>query len=148
MAARTLIDRYRDMVKMRRFDEAVLEALTAGEIAGEMHLAIGQEAIAAGMVGTLRESDALVSTHRAHYHAIAKGVQLRPLAAELFHRETGLCRGRGGHMHQHKRFLMMKADECMAVPDAPLPAAPIFEREILPTRDRILQAIHRMVHEG
>lgn len=120
MAARTLIDGYRDMVRMRRFDEAVLKALTAGEIAGEMHLAIGQEAIAAGMVGTLRESDALVSTHRAHYHAIAKGVPLRPLAAELFHRETGLCRGRGGHMHlfdPERRFC------CTGIVGASLPLA-------------------------
>jgi 2-oxoisovalerate dehydrogenase E1 component len=99
MTPPTLLERYRHMVRMRRFDEAVLTGVTAGEIHGEMHLAIGQEAIAAGMLGTLRDADAVVSTHRGHYHALAKGVPLRPLVAELFHRETGLARGRGGHMH-------------------------------------------------
>jgi pyruvate dehydrogenase E1 component alpha subunit len=51
------------------------------------------------MVGALRPEDAVVSTHRNHLHAIAKGVPLRPLLAEIYERETGLCRGRGGHMH-------------------------------------------------
>jgi pyruvate dehydrogenase E1 component alpha subunit len=99
MAQGPSIERYAAMLRMRHFDEACLEGVPTLEIHGELHTAIGQEGIAAGMVGQLRDQDALVSTHRNHYHAIAKGVPLRALLAEIFEKETGLCRGRGGHMH-------------------------------------------------
>jgi pyruvate dehydrogenase E1 component alpha subunit len=95
----TLRERFAWMARMRAFEEACLEGVETREIHGELHLGIGQEAIGAGMVGALRPSDAVVSTHRNHLHAIAKGVPLRPLLAEIYERETGLCRGRGGHMH-------------------------------------------------
>jgi acetoin:2,6-dichlorophenolindophenol oxidoreductase subunit alpha len=84
---------------MRAFEETCLEGVKTREIHGELHIGIGQEAIAAGMAESLRAEDALVSTHRNHLHAIAKCVPLRPMLAEIFERETGLCRGRGGHMH-------------------------------------------------
>lgn len=87
------------MLTMRHFEEACLEGVPTGEIHGELHTGIGQEAISAAMIGTLRSDDALVSTHRNHLHGIAKGVSLRSLLAEIYERETGLCRGRGGHMH-------------------------------------------------
>jgi len=87
------------MLQMRHFDEACLEGVPTLEIHGELHTGIGQEAIAAGMIGALAPGDALVSTHRNHYHAIAKGVPLRPLLAEIYEKESGLCHGRGGHMH-------------------------------------------------
>jgi acetoin:2,6-dichlorophenolindophenol oxidoreductase subunit alpha len=93
------LDRFRVMARMRAFEEVCLEGVEAGEIHGELHVSIGQEAIAAGMVGALRPEDAVVSTHRNHAHAIAKGVPLRPMLAEIFEKESGLCRGRGGHMH-------------------------------------------------
>lgn len=84
---------------MRHFDNACLEGAKSGEIHGELHLGIGQEAVAAGMVESLRKEDALVSTHRNHFHALAKSVSKRALLAEIFEKESGLCRGRGGHMH-------------------------------------------------
>lgn len=92
-------ERYRRMVEMRHFDEACMEGAESGEIHGELHLAIGQEAIAASMAEVLLPDDALVSHHRNHYHALAKGVDKRQLLAEIFEKKTGLCRGRGGHMH-------------------------------------------------
>lgn len=99
MSTITLRDRYLTMVRMRRFEEACLAGVASGEIHGEVHLGIGQEAIAAGMVGFLTDQDALVSTHRNHLHALAKGVAVYPLLAEVFEKETGLCGGFGGHMH-------------------------------------------------
>jgi pyruvate dehydrogenase E1 component alpha subunit len=93
------IQRYVAMLQMRHFDEGCLEGVPTLEIHGELHTGIGQEAIGAGIVGQLRDDDAVVSTHRNHYHAIAKGVALRALLAEIYEKETGLCRGRGGHMH-------------------------------------------------
>ncbi|MDH3690747.1 MAG: thiamine pyrophosphate-dependent dehydrogenase E1 component subunit alpha [Gammaproteobacteria bacterium] len=99
MSEMTLIDQFRTMVTMRHFEEACLEGVSTGEIHGELHTGIGQEAISAGMIGTLRAEDAVVSTHRNHLHGIAKGVPLKAFLAEIYERETGLCKGRGGHMH-------------------------------------------------
>lgn len=98
-ASYTMLDRFRAMALMRAFERACQEGVVSREIHGEMHVGIGQEAIAAGMLGSLRDSDALVSTHRPHLHGIAKGVPLLPMLAEIYERESGLCRGRGGHMH-------------------------------------------------
>jgi pyruvate dehydrogenase E1 component alpha subunit len=95
----TLLDRLRAMILMRRFEEACAEGAASGEIHGELHLAVGQEGVAGGMLGALRDDDAVVSTHRGHLHAIAKRVPLEPLLAEIFEKETGLCGGFGGHMH-------------------------------------------------
>ena len=95
----TALSRYRTMVAMHAFDEACLDALRRKAIHGELHVGLGQEAIGAGMAEALRPEDAVVSTHRNHYHGLAKGVDRRALLAEICEREAGLCRGRGGHMH-------------------------------------------------
>jgi len=93
------LDRFRRMVAMRAFDEACLDALRRGEIHGELHIGLGQEAIGAGLAEACQPIDAVVSTHRNHFHGLAKGVDPRALLAEIMEKETGLCRGRGGHMH-------------------------------------------------
>lgn len=94
-----LLERYGYMVWMREFELACLEGVPTREIHGELHSGIGQEAIGAGMAGFLRADDAMCSTHRNHLHAIAKGVDMRAMLAEIFERQTGLCGGFGGHMH-------------------------------------------------
>jgi acetoin:2,6-dichlorophenolindophenol oxidoreductase subunit alpha len=73
--------------------------LGAGPIPGEMHLAAGQEAAAVGACAHLTREDSVWGTHRAHHFAIAKGVDLNRMAAEIFGKVTGLGRGKGGHMH-------------------------------------------------
>ena len=73
--------------------------LGAGPIPGEMHLAAGQEAAAVGACAHLTREDSVWGTHRAHHFAIAKGVDLDRMAAEIFGKVTGLGRGKGGHMH-------------------------------------------------
>lgn len=95
----TGLDRFRRMAAMRAFDEACLDALRRGEIHGELHIGFGQEAIGAGMAEAFDPIDAVVSTHRNHFHGLAKGVDPRALLAEIMEKESGLCRGRGGHMH-------------------------------------------------
>lgn len=99
MSALTPLDRFRWMARIRAFERACLEGVPTREIHGELHTGIGQEAIAAGMAGWLRDHDSLVSTHRNHAHALIKGVEPRALLAEIFERRTGLCGGFGGHMH-------------------------------------------------
>ena len=96
-------DRYRLMVLMRRFEEACLAGVASKAVHGELHTAIGQEAIAVALSEHIRADDALTSTHRSHLHAIAKGIPLRPLLAEIFEKETGMCGGFGGHMHLFDR---------------------------------------------
>lgn len=97
------------MVLIRTYEEAILREyhadkspgfdIGAGLVPGEMHLSAGQEPVAAGVGAHLRTDDAMTATHRPHHVAIAKGVRLREMTAEIFGRETGLGRGRGGHMH-------------------------------------------------
>ncbi len=90
---------YRTILMIRRSEEALRDVFAAGEVPGFIHLSIGQEAVAAGVVGALRVTDTVASTHRGHGHAIAKGVPLPGFFAEVLGREQGVCRGRGGSMH-------------------------------------------------
>ena len=95
----SLLDRYHLMLRMRAFEDACAEGIRTGELRGELHLATGQEGIAAGLAGSMRPSDWLVSTHRSHLHAIAKGVPLLPMLAEIYEKASGLAGGKGGHLH-------------------------------------------------
>lgn len=105
----SLWERFGYMVWMREFELACLEGVPTKEIHGELHTAVGQEAIGAGLAGFLRADDALASTHRNHLHAIAKGVDMRAMLAEIFEKETGLCGGFGGHMHLFDSSLKFSA---------------------------------------
>ena len=90
---------HRTMVRVRVFESRVEELFGAGKLPGFVHTYLGQEAIAAGVCAVLGRDDYITSTHRGHGHAIAKGIELGPIMAELYGKETGTCRGRGGSMH-------------------------------------------------
>jgi pyruvate dehydrogenase E1 component alpha subunit len=90
---------YRNMQLMRRFEQAAAESYAEGLIGGFMHLYIGQEAVAAGAISSLNHDDWVIATYRDHAHALARESSPRALMAELFGRETGICKGRGGSMH-------------------------------------------------
>jgi acetoin:2,6-dichlorophenolindophenol oxidoreductase subunit alpha len=94
-----LTELYRTMVRIRTFEEVALEAHKAGEMPGPLHVSIGQEAIAAGVCANLSRDDRLTSNHRGHGHVIAKGADPARMALELFGRDGGYCRGKGGSMH-------------------------------------------------
>jgi pyruvate dehydrogenase E1 component alpha subunit len=95
----TLLWLYRTMLTIRLFEERVAREFRTGEIPGFVHMYVGQEAVAAGVCANLGEDDFVTSTHRGHGHCIAKGCALDRMMAEIYGRETGLCRGRGGSMH-------------------------------------------------
>ena len=94
---------YETAVTIRRFEQRAIEQYRLGNIRGYLHLYLGEEAIAVGSIAALEPDDYIVSTHRGHGHAIAKGHDPRRMMAELFGRETGYCRGRGGSMHVASR---------------------------------------------
>jgi pyruvate dehydrogenase E1 component alpha subunit len=98
-ASETLVAMHRTMVRIRLFEERVQELFLARKLPGFVHVYVGEEAVAAGVCAALRPDDYITSTHRGHGHAIAKGVGLDPLMAELYGKATGVCRGRGGSMH-------------------------------------------------
>jgi pyruvate dehydrogenase E1 component alpha subunit len=91
--------RLHQMVRIRRFEEKCAELYSAGKIRGFLHLYIGEEAVAAGAMPVLTEEDAVVATYREHGHALARGVQAGRIMAEMFGRQEGCSRGRGGSMH-------------------------------------------------
>ena len=92
----------------------------SGPVPGEMHLAAGQEPVAVGVCAHLRKEDTVVGTHRPHHFAIAKGVPLDRMTAEMFGKATGLGRGKGGHMHL---FDVEHKFSCSGIVGASLPPA-------------------------
>jgi len=94
-----LLDMYRTMLTIRRFEERCNALYMQGRIPSTLHLYIGQEAVATGVCAHLKDTDYVLSTHRPHGHAIAKGVAPRDIMAELFAKATGCCKGKGGSMH-------------------------------------------------
>jgi pyruvate dehydrogenase E1 component alpha subunit len=89
----------RDMLRVRMFEERCVELYSAAKIRGFLHVGIGEEAVAAGICQALDEGDAVVSTYREHGHALAKGVPMDAVMAEMLGKSTGCSRGRGGSMH-------------------------------------------------
>ena len=96
---KTLIEMYQKMFQIRQFEEESIQLYRMGSITGYFHPYIGEEAIAVGTCFALNNDDYIVSTHRGHGHCIAKGGSMKKMMAELFAKETGYCRGRGGSMH-------------------------------------------------
>jgi 2-oxoisovalerate dehydrogenase E1 component len=90
---------YRTMLVIRMVEERLAKSHQRGLIHGACHTYVGQEAVATGVCAHLENADAVFSTHRGHGHALAKGMEPRELMAELYGRETGCSRGRGGSMH-------------------------------------------------
>ena len=96
------------MLLIRRFEERAGEMYAKAKVGGFLHLAIGEEATIVGSCRALRDTDYLISTYRSHGHALARGTEPGRVMAELFGREDGVSRGRGGSMHMfdpERRFM-------------------------------------------
>lgn len=94
-----LLKAYRKMREIRVFEERLHQENTTGDIPGFIHLYCGEEAIAVGVCEHLKDTDYIGSTHRGHGHCIAKGCDIHGMMAEIFGKDSGLCRGKGGSMH-------------------------------------------------
>jgi pyruvate dehydrogenase E1 component alpha subunit len=90
---------YRQMLRIRRFEERCVELYSATKIRGFLHLYIGEEAIATGIMPHLQADDAVVATYREHGHALVRGLSMRSIMAEMLGKVEGCSRGRGGSMH-------------------------------------------------
>jgi len=100
---------YEKMYLIREYEESLAKVyyegktplfdISKGPVPGELHLSSGQESCAVGVCESLKKEDGVVATHRAHHFAIAKGVDMKEMTAEIFGKRTGLCCGKGGHMH-------------------------------------------------
>lgn len=98
---------FKEMLRIRRFEEKCAELYTQEKIRGFLHLYIGEEAVAVGVMQALKPEDAVFGTYREHGHAIARGLSMDKVMAEMFGKVTGSSRGRGGSMHifdVEKRF--------------------------------------------
>jgi pyruvate dehydrogenase E1 component alpha subunit len=96
-----------DMVRVRRMEEKCAELYSAAKIRGFLHLYVGEEAVAAGSLRALADGDAVVATYREHAHALLRGIPMTSIMAEMFGKQEGCSRGRGGSMHlfdASKRF--------------------------------------------
>ena len=90
---------YTKMNEIRKFEDQVHKIFSTGAIPGFVHLYAGEEAIAVGVCAHLTNKDYITSTHRGHGHCLAKGCDLNSMMAEIFGKETGICKGKGGSMH-------------------------------------------------
>ncbi|MDN5344282.1 MAG: acetoin:2,6-dichlorophenolindophenol oxidoreductase subunit alpha [Clostridia bacterium] len=90
---------YRLMLTIRAFEEKIVEVYAQGLMPGLAHLYVGEEAVAVGVCTALEPADLITSTHRGHGHCIAKGGDVKLMMAEMFGKDTGYCRGKGGSMH-------------------------------------------------
>ena len=95
-----LIDMYRTMMLIREFEETAVAYFKQGIVIGNMHMYVGEEATAVGIIRALKTEDYVASTHRCDGHLIAKGADINAMMAELMGRENGICGGRSGKMHQ------------------------------------------------
>jgi TPP-dependent pyruvate/acetoin dehydrogenase alpha subunit len=109
---------FRDMLRIRRFEETVLEEFKRGVFSGTTHTSIGQEADAVGVIRQLLPDDIILTNHRCHGHFLAYGGDMRALFAELMGRQTGICGGRGGSQHIHYKNLYSNGVQGGIVPIA------------------------------
>jgi acetoin:2,6-dichlorophenolindophenol oxidoreductase subunit alpha len=93
------VELLRQMLLSRHFDEKVNGLYAEGKVHGTAHFYVGQESVAVGAIAALKEGDVITSTHRGHGHAIAFGLDVDRMAAELLGHATGYCHGKGGSMH-------------------------------------------------
>jgi pyruvate dehydrogenase E1 component alpha subunit len=94
-----MLEMYRRMLRIRRFDERIKTLVNRGAFPGAAHTSIGQEAEVVGACMALRDDDYMTGNHRSHGHPIGKGAKFAPLMAEIYGKTTGVCKGKGGSMH-------------------------------------------------
>lgn len=132
---KTLIEFHREMVSIRIFEEEAGKLMEAGKIPGSIHLCVGQEAVATGVMAHLSVEDQITSTHRGHGHLIAKGGEFGRMYAELFGRATGYCKGKGGSIHISNMDLGMLGANGIVGGGPPLAIGAAFSNKFRKTKN-------------
>ena len=130
-----LTDLHLRMVRIRRFEEEAGKLMEDGKIPGALHLYVGQEAVASGVMEHLSNQDQITSTHRGHGHLIAKGGEFDRMFAELFGRSTGYCKGKGGSMHISNIALGMLGANGIVGGGPPIAMGAAFSNKFRKTKD-------------
>ena len=133
--------RLRDMLRIRRMEERCAELYGAGKIRGFLHLYIGEEAVAAGVMPHLRAEDNVVATYREHGHALLRGVSMNAIMAEMYGKREGCSRGRGGSMHLFDAATRFYGGNAIVGGGLPLAVRPGARRPAARARD----ARHRLL---
>ncbi len=119
--AKQLLHFYEDMLRIRFFEEKIRDVLLPQQLfRGSSHLYIGQEAVAVGAIHALREDDYVLSTHRGHGHALARGMDPYVMFSEIMGRKSGCCQGKGGSMHLADASLNFIGEDPVVGSNAPL----------------------------
>lgn len=121
-----LIQLYRQMLLIRRFEEKSAEVYVAGKIGGFCHLYIGQEAVGVGAISAIRKDDYVLASYREHGLALAKGMSARSIMAELFGKATGCSKGKGGSMHMFDKSVNFLGGHAIVGGQIPLATGTAF----------------------
>ena len=132
---KTLLDMHKRMVRIRLFEEAAGKLMEDGKVPGALHLYVGQEAVAAGVMVHLTNKDQITSTHRGHGHLIAKGGEFNKMYAELYGKSTGYCKGKGGSMHICDMDLGMLGANGIVGGGPPIAMGAAFSNKFRKTKD-------------
>ncbi|MDH5737697.1 MAG: thiamine pyrophosphate-dependent dehydrogenase E1 component subunit alpha [Gammaproteobacteria bacterium] len=135
LSKKALAELHYQMVRIRLFEEEAGRLMEAGKIPGALHLYVGQEAIATGVMAHLSDEDQITSTHRGHGHLIAKGGEFGRMFAELYGRSTGYCKGKGGSMHISNMELGMLGANGIVGGGPPLAIGAAFSNKYRKTRN-------------
>jgi len=130
-----LLSMWKTMIKIRKFETRISDLFMDQKIPGFIHLYLGEEAIAAGVCASLRDTDQIASTHRGHGHCIAKGGRLDLMMAELYGKSTGYCKGKGGSMHIADRDLGILGADGIVGAGMPIATGAAFGMKYLKTDD-------------
>ena len=130
-----LLELYRQMLTVRRVEEAAAKAYALGKIGGFLHLGIGQESVCVGAIAALRPTDYVVATYREHGHYLAKGGTPKEVLAELYGKDAGCSRGLGGSMHFFSERLRFLGGYGIVGGHVPLAAGVAFRSRYLGTED-------------
>ncbi|MDP1692077.1 MAG: pyruvate dehydrogenase (acetyl-transferring) E1 component subunit alpha [Burkholderiaceae bacterium] len=129
--------RVRDMLRIRRLEERSAQLYGEGKIRGFLHLAIGEEAVAAGVMPNLRPEDNIVATYREHGHALLRGISMNAIMAEMFGKQEGCSRGRGGSMHLFDRATRFFGGNAIVGGGLPLAVGLALADKLLPRQECI-----------
>lgn len=130
-----LMDMHHRMVRIRRFEEEAGKLMENGKVPGALHLYVGQEAVAAGVMVHLTNADQITSTHRGHGHLIAKGGEFDRMYAELAGKATGYCKGKGGSMHISNMELGILGANGIVGGGPPIAVGAAFSNKFRDTKD-------------